>query len=76
MQKNSINNLIFSITRILTIFVIVNVLFYSIDGSGNFFDSKTLKHLLYIVISLIIYHFFVKRILTYYIKDKDRYKSK
>lgn len=37
----------------------------SIDGGEKFLDEKTLKNILFIMIAVIIYHLFVKKIIRY-----------
>lgn len=59
--ESDIHNMVIDITKIMTILLTVHLLIYSIDNTGQLFDTPTLKLLLYSIIGIIIYHSAIKR---------------
>ena len=69
--KGEVTDLMFGIVRAIIIFSVVHILTYFIDGSEKLFNEEILKQILYTIVALIIYHLFVKQILSSYIKKKE-----
>nr|QBK88844.1 MAG: hypothetical protein LCMiAC01_05260 [Mimivirus LCMiAC01] len=70
--KQEIKELILSIIYILTIFITVHVLRYSIDNVGELFDEKILKYSLYITVGIIIYNLLIKKLIIHWLSYKDK----
>ena len=52
------------IAKFLTIGIVVHLLLYSVDDYGELFNEQFLKLLLYVTLSLIIYHLIIKKFIT------------
>ncbi len=69
LNKKEVEDMVSDIVRLLSIYMTLHLLSYSIDGNGILFDEKTLKYSVYIVIAIIIYHIIIKRV-TFIFKEK------
>ena len=62
------------IMKALTLAVVVHILSYSLDDKDNIFDEKSLKKFLYIIISMILYNLFIRKIFIH--KNNKKKKNK
>lgn len=62
-SKFALNCMFDDIIKFNAIILITHLLFYSVDDVGVLLDSFILKLMLYVTISLIFFHLFVKKIL-------------
>ena len=61
-SREEVINTTVDILRALTQAVIVHLMTYSIDGSGQLFDERTVRRFFYITISMIIFNLVVRRL--------------
>jgi uncharacterized membrane protein len=64
------------ILKFLTIAIVIHLLTYAVDNEGELFDEKSLKLFLYLIISLVIYNLFIRRILLNKITQDGKQNKK
>ena len=60
--KNEAEDMLNDVIKMITQIIVVHFLAYAIDNQGTFLDMKTVKLLLYGIISMIIYNLLTKRL--------------
>jgi hypothetical protein len=71
MNKKSSHKMWYDIAKFLTIAIIVHLLLCVVDDFGELFSEQILKIYLYLIISLVVYHLLIKKLM-----DKLFKKSK
>ena len=60
--KIDINLAIEDIFKIVTVLMVIHILFFCIDGVGDFLEENVIKRQIYCMIGIIVYHFIIKKI--------------
>jgi hypothetical protein len=61
--KTNINLIIEDVFKFVTILMIMHILFFCIDGIGEFFDENIIKGQIYCMVGIIVYHLIIKKII-------------
>lgn len=60
-SKETINNIMDDICKLLTQILIVHILVSCIDGDEEFLSESIMKKLLYTIIAVLVYHIILKK---------------
>lgn len=63
-SRDTINNTIDDICKLLSHILIIHVLISCIDGDEEFMNEKIMKKLLYTIIATAVYHFILKKMIN------------
>lgn len=71
-NKKEATDMFEDIMKFLTIIFIIHILLFAVDDYGDLLSEFTLKILLYVTISLVIYHLIVKKVINRMIKKNKK----
>lgn len=72
LTDSEIHYMLIDITRAITLVIVVQFLFYAIDGHGQFNSILTIRNILYIIIAMVFYNIIVMKVIGLereYVKD-------
>lgn len=72
MNNKSSHQMWYDIAKFLTIAVVVHLLLCIVDDYGELFSEQVLKIYLYLIISLVVYHLVVKKLMNKIFKKSKK----
>ena len=63
--KDTINDTMDDVCKLLSQILIVHVLISCIDGNEEFLNERIMKKLLYTIIAISVYHFILKKMIKF-----------